>query len=375
MTKWYCVAPFKQVYIDNTGIASCCRLPREQTNLYQWDSHSSLKNLQSEFLQGNLPKVCNGCAVNETTFKTSLRTESNRDYNNTVYTETAIDFVDYRASNICNFKCRSCFPEFSHGIAQEVAQEVTLQKYYKSNDNKIKRVNVENFQWIIDNIDQINRLMFTGGEPTLMPEVKLMLEEVIKKSSGTNILITTNGSFTDDFWYDLPGRIPNLHWTLSIDAVGPSAEVVRHGTNWELLKHNAEWLAQKSTSLMINSVVTNLTVFHLWPLIKFANRLHKISNSNGCDHRLQNCTNPVHLQPNNLPEDLLPRATNYINECLALHLTDHQRDFLLGLQKEMYAAKFRPVNWKNFTTINSILDQRRGENCFELLTPTFDINI
>lgn len=376
MTKWHCVAPFKQVYIDNTGVSACCRIPRTQTTLHNWGSHTALHSLQDSFIKGIRPNACNGCFNEETEFGTSLRTESNKDYNNEVYTETDINFVDYRASNICNFKCRSCFPEFSHGIAQEVAQVTELQQYYPSDGSKVRRVDTKNFQWIIDNIDQIDRLMFTGGEPTLMPEVRLMLEEIIKKSRDISVLITTNGSFTDNFWYDLPSRISNLHWTLSIDAVGTPATIVRHGTDWELLKSNAEWLAKNSASLLINSVVTNLTVFHLSPLIKFVNHLTDISNqSNGCNHRLQTCQHPAHLSPYNLPEDLLPQAAEYIENCLSLQLTDYQTKFLLGIQDKMAASTFNPALWQKFTTINSIFDQRRGENCFDLLTPMFDINI
>jgi pyruvate-formate lyase-activating enzyme len=377
MTTWYCVAPFRQVYIDNTGVSACCRLPKTQTTLTEWSSNSELHALQQQFLSGQQPTQCQSCVEDENAFGESLRTQNNRDYDNKIYVDTAINFVDYRASNICNFKCRSCFPTFSHGIAHEVVRTPALQKFYAIGKNKIESVDTENFKWVIENLDQIDRLMFTGGEPTVMPEVKLMLEEVIKKASDRiGVLITTNGSFTDDFWYNLPKRINNLHWTLSLDSVGSYAEVVRHGTDWDIVKHNSQWLSKNAASLMINSVVSNLSIFQLYPLLKFVKNLVESSNGiNGCDHRLQYCLNPTHLDACNLNEKLLVDAVEYIQQCQTLSLLGSQQDFLLGLLGKLKESTYKSERWEKFQEINSILDTIRGEDYSTLLVPVYDINI
>ncbi|CAB4137605.1 Radical_SAM domain containing protein [uncultured Caudovirales phage] len=373
MTAWYCVAPFRQAYIDNTGVSACCQHPRTATNLASWSTHPNLQKLQQQFLAGQQPSQCRGCVNSEALFGQSLRTQSNKDYNNQIYTDTVINFVDYRASNICNFKCRSCDPTFSHGIAQEVSRNSELQKFYSVNQNKVEMVDTENFQWVIDNLDQIDRLMFTGGEPTVMPEVKLMLDQVIKKSGDRiSVLITTNGSFESDFWYDLPGKIKNLHWTLSLDSIGPAAEIVRHGTQWAAVKHNAIWLAKNASSLMINSTVTNLSLFQLGPLLEFVQHLESISNGhNGCDHRLQVCNVPLHLNPRNLPPELLHSAQHYIQHCQSLNLLESQQNFLTGLAEEL-KKPMPDQQWQNFQKINSTLDQIRGEDYNSLLVPLFD---
>ena len=374
MTAWYCVAPFRQAYIDNTGVSACCQLPRKSTNLANWATDPELKSLQQQFLAGQQPTQCRGCFNSEATFGESLRTQSNRDYRNQIYTDTRIDFVDYRASNICNFKCRSCAPVFSHGIAREVSKDRELQKFYTVNANKIESVDTENFKWVIENLDQIDRLMFTGGEPTVMPEVRLMLEQVIKQSPDRiNVLITTNGSFVDDFWYELPTRIKNLHWTLSLDSVGPAAEIVRHGTQWATVKHNAEWLAKHASSLMINSTVTNLSLFQLYPLLVFAQQLNTNANGkNGCDHKLQMCRVPTHLSPLNLTTELLTTAVDYVQQCQALELLESQQNFLTGLLDELKRAKPVPQQWANFEKINTIQDQLRNENYHNLMIPVFE---
>jgi organic radical activating enzyme len=374
MTAWYCVSPFRQVYIDNTGVSACCQLPKTSTNLANWSTSPNLLSLQQQFLAGQQPTQCRACLRSEATFGDSLRTQSNRDYNNEIYTDTVINFVDYRSSNICNFKCRSCAPVFSHGIAREVSNNPELQKFYPVNQNKVEMVDTENFKWIIENLDQIDRLMFTGGEPTVMPEVRLMLEQVIKKSPDRiSVLITTNGSFVDDFWYNLPNKIKNLHWTLSIDSVGSAAEIVRHGTKWQTIEHNAQWLTKNASSLMINSTVTNLSMFQLYPLLKFVQQLNKDSNgTNGCDHKIQMCHSPAHLSPLNLTQELLDSAVNYVQQCQTLNLLKSQQNFLSGLLEELKKSKPVPQQWANFEKINSILDQVRNENYHNLLVPVFE---
>jgi len=374
MTTWYCVAPFRQAYIDNTGVSACCQHPRTATNLASWSTHPTLQQLQQQFLAGEQPPQCQGCVNSEARFGQSLRTQSNQDYRNEIYTDTVINFVDYRASNICNFKCRSCDPIFSHGIAQEVARNSELQKFYIVNQNKVEMVDTENFKWVIDNLDQIDRLMFTGGEPTVMPEVRLMLDQVINKAADRiNVLITTNGSFVDDFWYNLPNKIKNLHWTLSLDSVGTAAEIVRHGTEWDTVKHNAEWLAKNASSLMINSTVTNLSLFQLYPLLTFVQQLKAISNGhNGCDHKLQMCRMPTHLSPLNLTAELLTTAVAYVQQCQTLDLLESQQNFLAGLLDELKKSKPVPQQWANFEKINAIQDQLRNENHQVLMVPVFE---
>ena len=104
MSKWYCPLPFRHAYIDSTGIAACCQTPRYQVSLDEWPTHPELLKLQQELLNGNISKACQGCAQQESKFGTSLRTDSNRDYNNQVFTDTKLDFIDFRSVNICNFK-------------------------------------------------------------------------------------------------------------------------------------------------------------------------------------------------------------------------------------------------------------------------------
>ncbi len=368
--NWYCPLPFRHAFVDSTGVSACCNTPRYPVSLNEWPEHPELKKLQSNFLSNTVPVQCQPCVTQELTQGRSLRTDSNRDYNYEIFTETKIDFVDYRSSNICNFKCRSCTPIFSHGIAQEARSNTVLASIYNTN-NQTKTVSVTdtNHEWIINNLSQIKRLMFTGGEPTVIPEIKKIIQEIIKNHTHVQVLITSNASFVDTFWYDITAKIENLHWTLSIDAVGTAAEIIRSGTDWAVVSRNIEWLARHANSLDINTVVSNLNLLQLGPLLKFIRKMQQISISptgrhgdTGCRHQFYVCQRPYYLAADNLPAEQKIKVLLYLKQCLTLDLDTEQIGMLQGLIKQIELSDFDSDLWNTNQKFNSILDQLRQQD-------------
>jgi hypothetical protein len=374
MTDWYCPLPFRHAYIDSTGISACCRIPRHKVTLDEWADHPSLIELQKNILSGNIPSICNSCVNQEKEYGSSLRIDSNRDYDNQVFTDTKIEFIDFRSVNICNFKCRSCSPTFSHGIAQETNRYPELQKFFGNPpDTKTVSVTDVNIDWIMRNLKSLKRIMLTGGEPTVIPRVKDLVKKIKQDHKDIQILITSNASFQDDFWFDITRELSNLHWTVSIDAVGPAAEIVRHGSNWPLIAHNVSWLAQHATSLDINSVVSNLTLFNMRSLLEFGRRMQQLSvtpigrhGDLGCRHQFFVCQRPYWLAADNLSEELQPQAVEYLGSCLELDLDIEQRTMLEGLINQIKNSKFNPNLWNRSQTYNQTLDQIRHENSSSL---------
>jgi sulfatase maturation enzyme AslB (radical SAM superfamily) len=314
--------------------------------------------------------VCQGCVTQEQTYGTSLRTDSIRDYDNQVFSSTNIDFIDFRSINICNFKCRSCQPEFSHGIAQEVNNHLELQKFFRPPPvGKTVSVTDTNVDWVMQNLVSLKRIMFTGGEPTVIPGVQTLIKKIKQDHPDIAVMITSNASFQDDFWFEITEQLPNMHWTVSIDAVGPSAEIIRHGSDWTVIEHNVAWLAQHANSLDINSVVSNLTVFGLKPLLEFGRRMQHLSitpvgrhGDLGCRHQFFVCQRPYWLTADNWPEDQQARILTYLESCLELDLDDEQKNMVTGLSAQIKSAVFDPEIWNQTQSYNQTLNQIRNEN-------------
>jgi len=368
--NFYCPLPFKHAFIDSTGVAACCQTPRYKVSLDEWVSHPKLLELQQAILNNKVANVCQGCVKQEDLQGQSLRTNSLRDYNDKRFTETDIDFIDFRSFNICNFKCRSCNPEFSHGIGQEVKKNPKLERYFGSApESKTVSVDDENVNWIKANLHSLKRIMFTGGEPTRIPGVKLLIEQIKNNYPGVQVLITSNASFQDDFWYDLTRTFHNLHWTVSIDAIGDAASIIRHGSNWDIIEKNVRWLAKHSYSLDINTVVTNLNIFHLGKILEFGREMQKQSATPlgkngdlGCRHQFFVCTRPYYLSADNLSKDLLASANIYLQELTTLDLDDEQSQMLDGLIQQISNASYDANLWEKQHDYNLQLDNMRNEN-------------
>lgn len=370
MSDWYCPLPFRHAYIDSKGISACCQTRRYQVSLDEWPTHPDLLTLQQNLLAGIKPPGCQECVKHEQVYGTSLRTNSNRDYNNQIFTDTKIDFVDFRSVNICNFKCRSCESKFSHGIAQEVNKYPELQQFLgEPLASKTVSVTDANIDWIMRNLGSLKRIMFTGGEPTVIPGVQDLIKLIKKDYKEITVLITSNASFQDDFWFEITEQLPNLHWTVSIDAVGDAAKIVRHGTDWPVIERNVSWLAKNAASLDINSVVSNLTVFGIKPLLEFGRRMQLLSipptgrhGDQGSRHQFFVCQRPYWLAADNLSEELQPLAVSYLESCLLLDLSSEQRNMLTGLIAQLKSAKFNPLLWERSQKYNQTLDVIRHEN-------------
>jgi organic radical activating enzyme len=370
MSEWYCPLPFRHAFVDSTGVGACCQTPRYQVPLDDWPAHPSLLKLQQELINGNKPTVCHSCIKNEQSYGTSLRIDSNRDYNNQVFTDTVLDFIDFRSINICNFKCRSCNPIFSHGIAQEINKYPALQQFLgPAPTSKTVSVTDVNVDWIMRNLSSLKRIMFTGGEPTVIPGVRELIKKIKNDHPDIAVMITSNASFQDEFWFEITEQLPNLHWTVSIDAVGKAAEIVRHGSDWSVIEKNVIWLAQHAASLDINSVISNLTVFGIRPLLEFGRHMQKLSTTpigrhgdKGCRHQFFVCKRPSWLSADNLTADLLPLAVDYLESCLILDIDHEQRNMLEGLINQIRSTKFNPILWERSQLYNQTLNQIRDEN-------------
>lgn len=372
MTQWYCPLPFRHAFVDSTGISACCQTPRYSTTLAEWPDHPELKQLQQELLLGNKPKVCEGCVQQEQAQGRSLRTDSIRDYNNQIFTDTQITFVDYRSSNICNFKCRTCEPAFSNGIAQEARTHQSLAEFYRPTNNKVSQVTDVNSEWIISNLSQIKRLMFTGGEPTVIPEVRQILKQIQDMpSDDLQILITSNASFTDKFWYDFTESRTNLHWTLSIDAVGPAAEIIRHGTRWPIIEHNTNWMSTHSYSLDVNTVVSDLNVFQLAPLLKFVRQAQLNSRTPSGKHGDLGLRHQFIILNSafNWPDTQKQLLIDYLETCLQMDLDTEQHNMVSSLVTKLNNHQFNQTFWDRRHRLNTALDQIRSEQHQILFQP------
>lgn len=368
----WCPLPFRHVFVEPRGVKPCCSYTQMYAGtITDWVNSTELRDLQQHMLAGTVPKGCRYCVSGEQHDGTSTRLGALRDYGSTVFTDTSIDYVDYRSNNICNFRCRSCEPYYSNGIAQEARRYPELQQFYAVPPTKTAPTQTADKQWILDNLHRIKRLMFTGGEPTRIPEVREIIDEIRARNlKDISVMMTSNASFTDAYWFDITESMPNIHWTLSIDSVGTAAEIIRDGTVWSDVSATAERMFDIAPSVNIGTVVTNLNLTQLDLLFVWANELKDrySHRANGRTHFIEICNWPRHLSPYNWPESRRADIITYLQRLSQQpNLQDKQQQIADTLMSRIPYTMPDPELWARFEDFNKTLDNARNQDHRQLL--------
>jgi sulfatase maturation enzyme AslB (radical SAM superfamily) len=368
----WCPLPFRHVFVEPRGVKPCCSYTKmHESTIEQWLGSQELGDLQRNILDGQIPEGCRHCAQGEQRDGTSTRLAAIHDYGSAVTHNTVIDYVDYRSNNICNFRCRSCDPFYSNGIAQEARRHPELQRFYPIPTHKTAPTQTQDKQWIIDNLGSIKRLMFTGGEPTRIPEVREIIDRI--RHSGNqdiSVMMTSNASFSDPYWFEITESMPNIHWTLSIDSVGSAAEIIRDGTDWSQVSATVERMFDIAPSVNIGTVVTNLSLTQLDLLFAWANQLKDrySHRSNGRTHFIEICNWPQYLSPYNWPEHRRESVIVFLETlCSQPNLQEKQQQVAHTLLSNIQNTAPNAELWAEFEAYNKTLDNTRNQDHTQLL--------
>ena len=121
-------------------------------------------------------------------------------------------------------------------------------------------------------------------------------------------------------------------------------------------------------NLIIMYQLCNIS-FGMKPLLEFGRRMQRLSvtpsgrhGDLGCRHQFFVCQRPYHLAADNLSEELLPLATDYLKSCLTLDLDAEQANMLTGLIAQVTSAKFDINLWQKSQFYNQTLNRIRHEN-------------
>lgn len=229
--------------------------------------------------------------------------------------------TDIRWSNLCNFACVYCGPEFSSKWSDELKVHaitpVDLQK--------------EQFkQYIYEHAPNLKHVYLAGGEPLLMKENLELLE---KLNPSVQLRINTNLSKVDTRVFEEVCKFKNVHWTISVETIEHEFEYIRYGGSWVDFLDNLK---------IINSLDHKITF----------NMLHFLLNSKsifGCVDYFKNIgfhnnsfvigalLNPLYLNVRHLPDNVLQSVKDElqfrINQSPGYLLEDSYRNMLHYIQQ------------------------------------------
>ena len=293
-----CMAPWTHTYLSpQTERRMCCASREPAQNFQQYidtsagtgryipitlDQHwnsEHMKSVRRRMMAGEtLPEceVCNDKLLNTDVYRTYFWHLFKHKYND-IWSSTDASGAttmkpvswDYRFSNLCNLRCRSCGSIFSSQWYQDQVKIAGPEWAIKNTAlNYAGQHETDMWEQLIEHIDHVEQIYFAGGEPLMMEEHYLILEE-LERRKRFDVRLIYNTNFTQvklknrsvfDYWK----KFESVAVGASLDAMGPRAEYIRKGTVWKVVEENRKNMIE---------ICPNVD-FYISPTLSIMNALH-----------------------------------------------------------------------------------------------------
>ncbi len=224
------------------------------------------KELREQFANNIPDKRCSHCYNIEASGKESMRQIFNQKYATQLKRVEENNpepiYLDIRFSNICNFKCKTCW----HGNSSAWFEEGSRRN--ASNERIIKAF-INNFDELLTYLDDVNEIYFAGGEPLIMEEHYQILEELEKRELfDVELRYNTNFSnlnFKDKNILNIWKKFKKVHVSASIDAAFYLGAEIREGFNWEQFINNRKEMLGVCPEVYfeITPTISTLNIYNL----------------------------------------------------------------------------------------------------------------
>ncbi|MCP4123218.1 MAG: twitch domain-containing radical SAM protein [Bacteroidetes bacterium] len=243
-----------------------------------WNS-GKMKKIRKNMMNGKGNKLCELCYQYESIGKKSPRNDMNQEFgkhyslvsdhtqSNGHLDKYEIKYIDFRFSNLCNFKCRICSHHFSTSWYQEAIKMNTA-----SPDSGRLIVPVEDpedlWNQIMPILPHLEKIHFAGGEPLIMEEHYRILK-YLRENRMFDVNLTYNTNFSETRFKDSDAitvwkQFKHVLVCASLDGMGKRGEYMRKGQDWEQTVENRKRMLNECPHVR----------FQLTPAVGILNALH-----------------------------------------------------------------------------------------------------
>ena len=263
----YCMAPFRNVYINNGKARPCCWYERreltnkvdnliEVVDVFNSNEFDAIRNNPS-----NKPSGCWKCQMHEDNGGVSHRMLWNKREKDDG--DVKLTDLDIYMGNLCNLACVTCS---SHNSSKWIAEE--KQIFGSSFKDKQDDIDI-NLNWEL--VKDLKRIKLAGGEVTLMPHHETFLQQLIEFDVAKNITLVYIVNSTQDprKFENLWSKFKNIEFIVSLDGVGELSDYIRYHSDWNTVSTNIIRATEMGIQISANSVVNILNVYHLPEILEW----------------------------------------------------------------------------------------------------------
>jgi MoaA/NifB/PqqE/SkfB family radical SAM enzyme len=243
--------PWTGIYVDPSGKVQNCAISTTVLGNVHYTALPNIVNnqvntsIKHDMLAGHKHSRCRACYDVEDNASDQIENASNRTWYKKIMMKNHQDFsefentksfvpmvLDLRWRNTCNQACVYCGPDLSSLWAD------TLNLDYSIEENTLQ----QSKSWIFDRIKSVRHIYLAGGEPLLIKDNQLLLEELLDKNPKVEIRVNTNLSRIDTPVFKLLQQFEDVKWTVSVDSQKECFEYMRWPGNWQEFLRNLDSL-------------------------------------------------------------------------------------------------------------------------------------
>jgi MoaA/NifB/PqqE/SkfB family radical SAM enzyme len=280
-SKTFCIYPWIHLHAYPTGEAyPCCHAemayPVGNTRFKTLEAiyrDAPMRELRRDMLNERSNPACGRCYEQEESGFFSGRKSANKHHGHKIKRidddQFQMSYWDIRFSNLCNLSCRSCGHIFSSSWYQDQAK-LAGGDWKDRNQvlNFAGRTETDMWEQLIPHLDYVEQIYFAGGEPLMMAEHYNILDELERRGRfDVRLIYNTNFTHTklkDREVFDYWRKFVSVAVGASLDAMGPRAEYIRKGTNWDQVERNREKMMEVCPDVD----------FYISPTLSIMNALH-----------------------------------------------------------------------------------------------------
>jgi MoaA/NifB/PqqE/SkfB family radical SAM enzyme len=266
--KNFCPAPWISLYAEPSGRVDNCCVAKNYIGTVDVPIEQVLtgtKNIkiQTDMLNNVEVPGCSWCKNSPENLQQNLLTKY-PDHTDPLYQpeKFQLKYLDARWSNTCNLACVYCGPGFSSLWAQELDKVVKITKESKNNL----------LEYVVSNVESLVDVYLAGGEPLLMKENEILIEEIVNRNPNCKILVNTNLLNVDTKIYKRLISLPNVQWLVSFETMEDQFEYIRYPGDWFQFRTNLLNLLETvgSERINFNMVYLNLNYLTFWDAVDWA---------------------------------------------------------------------------------------------------------
>ncbi len=233
--------------------------------------------------------------------------------------EEAPQYLDFRLGTLCNLRCRMCQSQNSSAIYKELQDEelyteeerqfvVQTSHWGDFSDYTQPWFDDPGFLSTVEEwLPSVNRLYFTGGEPTIIQRVYWILNKCIELDIAKDIDLVFNSNMTNiqPRFLDTISQFKDVLMCLSVDGYGQYNDYIRSGSTWSVIdKHIRDYSKSDVVgNILFSPVIQIYNILNITDLLDYA---EEVSNESGRRIDISFLLNnyPKCLDIRNLPQNI-----------------------------------------------------------------------